>query len=600
MIRYDICTPKLSLLQGKGYTAGTKQLLSQVSGATKRLQKSLHTLLKNASNEELNYILCAVNVPATIEVVGKSTIEFLIKEKVRHLETVSRAALVDGIQKLGLRYRPTRQSWVRDVILHTRGFELTKFKGYIDDGGDYHTMYKLIYNDLQGTIQREVLDHIRKEGLDVMNALGDLGSDRPPAAVLKVLSDIDDTVFSSGGSFPAGVDMRYPRKCFYPGALAFYSALDRCFAQKYAATVAKLVNGSVKVAASSKICSEATVASAPDVALQDHQPIEALQQASAAFHYTSIGSFGEGDGKYVLSTIKNLVQCPIGPPRHHQEGSNLIFLSARPESYKGLTESESYRKYFQPFVLRGDLDTSPTMLLGSLDSGPRALMKLLTNKWVQSDDPNPKTAADVLYQTIAAKKLSRFREYAAIYPEAAFVFVGDNGQGDALCAEILSSDSQNSPTSVESPKLIASFIHKVIPTTQTLSILARSDHYSREDLLSAWEERNIYFERTHVGMAVDATNIGLLDKEGLEMVTRSAVSDFARIMARYQGRRAGRNLAEAAKRLNEDLSSASCLLGLDFKVSLIECQTATRAVVELSDKLDSCDLSDVNGLTPMH
>lgn len=586
-------------MQGKGYTAGTKQLLSQVSGATKRLQKSLDTLLKNASNGELNYILCAVNLPAMIEVAGRSTIDFLIKEKLSILDTVSRAALVDGIQKLGLRYRPTRQSWVKDIILQTQGFELTKFKGYIDDGGDYHTMYKLIYNDLQGSIQREVLDHIRREGLEVMKALCESGSLRPPAAVLKVLSDIDDTVFSSGGSFPAGLDVRYPRKCFYPGALAFYSALDRCFAQKYSATLAKLNAKSEQTADGLMFCSKGTRATqASDESFQENGPKKDLRQAHSTFHYTSIGSFGEGDGKNVLPISRNVVEFLGGPLCHHQEGSNLIFLSARPESYKGLTESESYRKYFQPFVLRGDLDTSPTMLLGSLDSGPRALMKLLTHKWVQSDDPNPKTAADVLYQTIAAKKLSRFREYAAIYPEAAFVFVGDNGQGDALCAEILSSDSQLSQKSTESPKLIATFIHKVIPTIRTLSILARSDHYSKEDLLSAWEERSIYFERTHVGMAVQATKIGLLDKEALDMVTKSAVSDFARILARYQGRRAGRNLAEAAKRLNKDLSSASSLLG--WRVSLIEIQNATRAAVDLSDKLDSCDLSDVTGLTPMH
>lgn len=36
-----------------------------------------------------------------------------------------------------------------------------------------------------------------------------------------------------------------------------------------------------------------------------------------------------------------------------------------------MTESESYRKYFQPFVQRGDLDTSPTMLLGAMASGAR-------------------------------------------------------------------------------------------------------------------------------------------------------------------------------------------------------------------------------------
>ena len=35
--------------------------------------------------------------------------------------------------------------------------------------------------------------------------------DCPPGGVLKILSDIDDTLFSSGGAFPAGTDKRYPK-----------------------------------------------------------------------------------------------------------------------------------------------------------------------------------------------------------------------------------------------------------------------------------------------------------------------------------------------------------------------------------------------------
>lgn len=46
------------------------------------------------------------------------------------------------------------------------------------------------------------------------------------SVVLQVVSDIDDTLMCSGGNWPAGRDMRYPRKCMYPGALALYSELD--------------------------------------------------------------------------------------------------------------------------------------------------------------------------------------------------------------------------------------------------------------------------------------------------------------------------------------------------------------------------------------
>ena len=44
--------------------------------------------------------------------------------------------------------------------------------------------------------------------------------------MMQVVSDIDDTLMCSGGTWPAGRDMRYPRKCMYPGALALYSELD--------------------------------------------------------------------------------------------------------------------------------------------------------------------------------------------------------------------------------------------------------------------------------------------------------------------------------------------------------------------------------------
>jgi len=39
-------------------------------------------------------------------------------------------------------------------------------------------------------------------------------------------SDVDDTLFSSGGSFPAGCDKTYPKHVVYPGCLAFFCCLD--------------------------------------------------------------------------------------------------------------------------------------------------------------------------------------------------------------------------------------------------------------------------------------------------------------------------------------------------------------------------------------
>lgn len=65
------------------------------------------------------------------------------------------------------------------------------------------------------------------------------------------------------------------------------------------------------------------------------------------------------------------------------------------------------------------------------DAGPKALLQWLgVVTWFPSLAPpeDPKTAVAALYQQLAAKKLSRFREYAALFPEACFVLVGDSGQ----------------------------------------------------------------------------------------------------------------------------------------------------------------------------
>ena len=60
-----------------------------------------------------------------------------------------------------------------------------------------------------------------------------------------------------------------------------------------------------------------------------------------------------------------------------QPGVHLAFLSARPESVRGLTEAESFKNIFNPLLKRGELFCSPVLLLGSLHSGPTALVRFM-------------------------------------------------------------------------------------------------------------------------------------------------------------------------------------------------------------------------------
>lgn len=60
-----------------------------------------------------------------------------------------RAALLDALQKVGMRHRRSRQLWARDLVCCTTSGNLSRLKGLLDDGGDYHTTFKLVFIDLQ-------------------------------------------------------------------------------------------------------------------------------------------------------------------------------------------------------------------------------------------------------------------------------------------------------------------------------------------------------------------------------------------------------------------------------------------------------------------
>ena len=43
--------------------------------------------------------------------------------------------MLDALQKIGMRHRPSRQRWATEILKATRGEDLTRLKAYVDDGG---------------------------------------------------------------------------------------------------------------------------------------------------------------------------------------------------------------------------------------------------------------------------------------------------------------------------------------------------------------------------------------------------------------------------------------------------------------------------------
>ena len=157
-------------------------------------------------------------------------INVLAVDRLSTLTVESRVIVLHSLQLLKLKANPKAENWVKNIILNTTQDDLSTVKTLMDSKGDYFCMTKLIYSDIKSDVIRdEILAHIRKEAA-VQQAHIRMGTKkskkRKHLAWRKILSDVDDTLLSSGGSYPAGVDKRYAKKVVYPGVLGFYREMD--------------------------------------------------------------------------------------------------------------------------------------------------------------------------------------------------------------------------------------------------------------------------------------------------------------------------------------------------------------------------------------
>lgn len=164
-------------------------------------------------------------------------INLLAVDRLSILTVISRVIVLHSLQLLKLRANPRAEHWVRNILLNTHQDELSELKTLTDAKGDYFCMNKLIFDDIKSeSVRQDILNHFRREAavlqthiqMGTRRRAGALGmaNRHMPVQWRKVLSDVDDTLTSSGGMYPAGIDKRYSKKVVYPGVLAFYRELD--------------------------------------------------------------------------------------------------------------------------------------------------------------------------------------------------------------------------------------------------------------------------------------------------------------------------------------------------------------------------------------
>lgn len=386
---------------------------------TLKLERVIIETLQDAPADELNALVLGVKLGLVVYKLKEGgradLVELLAVQRVADLTVHARVAVLDALQQMPVAAHKRAEKWVRNVIVWTKGEDLTELKTLSDCKGDIHTFHRLVYRDVaDNEVRGDILNHIAREAKvhAAHRLLATRAARKSKVGRRKVLSDIDDTLVCSGGHYPAGIDRRWPRKTVYPGVLALYRELD-------------------------------------------------------------LGT----DGDDLATSWDRL--------------GNLVFLSARPHVYSDLAERSSYAK-FAELVRDRRLHAMPTMLVGDLKSGGEMMVR---------GDMEP----------LALKKMRNFDEFAALYPEYNFCFIGDNGQGDARAAELMS------------PRLEVAYIHKVQALDKT-----HHRHATFDDAQRAWADSNVVFVDTFVDAAVDAAcrQPPLIRPRGLRRVCLAAARDF--------------------------------------------------------------------------
>ncbi|CAK9021286.1 Uncharacterized protein SCF082_LOCUS15276 [Durusdinium trenchii] len=581
---------QLELLDRFALSTPVRRFAAWMRGSMLENQQKIVSILDTTTQEELNHIIETSNVPKMFR-YGERLVR-LVMDRHEDLSTVSKATVVHAMQRVGtLKFFTNEQRLIVSLFTGTKGTELTLLKNLTDSSGDFNNLFKLVFTDISSKgLQRKILEHIEREG----QAAKEVNDDRGYFPI-KICSDVDDTLYASGGNFPAGADKRFPRHCVYPGVLQLYEEIDMH---------ARAAGRASETADADSESEDQTVA---DVRSSSKVKVSVLAP------WKQGGRVFELDCK-VKSTIRELqdtVEERYHIPQRQQElvltskkqkrerapdedwkDGNLVFVSARPHVFKDVAENASYRR-FHHLVNQGLMHATPTMLSGSLYSGTMAvsfrifeLIKLFLldlldatsaafsafvskerERWKRrrknrrsrkkrgSQSPLPaemmeedideasRSDSGVLQRSPSSfgSRQTTNRNWEAVGRNKVFSMTQYLSLypeyklvffGDNGQGDLLAAELlATQPESCDNVR--ASFIHDVLSPETAGMMLSSFDEDQREAL---WEKHNIVFFKTYVEAGRRAFELGLISLSGLHRVGLAAHDDIMDLFVKYPSR----------------------------------------------------------------
>lgn len=191
------------------------QLAALMEGHTDRKEEGkVVSLLREAPGPVLDEVLRVIPLGELLadiddRVFGPdhrtALLRLLTSERIGELSLLARGLVIDALAS-GVTTE-SEELAIRDIFLSCRGEELTALKNAVDAGDDYHDLEQVVFHDIdEPAIQDAILAHFTAHAA--------------PSGELKVLSDIDDTLYRNW------VDPRFPAKTVYPGIIGLHRELD--------------------------------------------------------------------------------------------------------------------------------------------------------------------------------------------------------------------------------------------------------------------------------------------------------------------------------------------------------------------------------------